>query len=121
MVVLSVFDGMSCGQIALKELGFPVSKYYASEIKDHAIKCTKTNFPNTVHIGDICKVSYKDGILETENGIFEVGKIDLFIGGSPCQDVSNLMPDRQGLAGTQSSLFWEYVRLLHETKPQYFK
>lgn len=92
MVVLSLFDGMSCGQIAFEKLGIRFDgvndKYFASEIKKYAIKVTKENYPNTIHIGDVTKVSYKDGILYTENGEHEVGKIDYLIGGSPCQDFS---------------------------------
>lgn len=99
MIVLSLFDGMSCGQIALNQLGFKIEKYFASEIKPHAIKCTQLNFPDTIQIGDVRKVSYKDGILTTANGCFEVGKIDLLIGGSPCQDLSILMRNREGLEG----------------------
>lgn len=95
MVVLSLFDGMSCGQIALNQLGIKIEKYFAAEIKPHAIKCTQHNFPNTIQIGDVRKVSYKDGILTTANGLFEVGKIDLLIGGSPCQDLSVLMRNRK--------------------------
>lgn len=52
MIVLSLFDGMSCGQIALNQLGFKIEKYFASEIKPHAIKCTQLNFPDTIQIGD---------------------------------------------------------------------
>ena len=63
MKVLSFCDGMSCGQIALKKLGIPVEAYYASEIKDIAIKVTLDNFPETVEIGDVRDVSYKDGSL----------------------------------------------------------
>ena len=96
VVVLSLFDGMSCGQIALNQLGIEIEKYFASEIKPHAIKCTQYNFPQTIQIGDVRKVSYKDGILTTANGCFEVGKIDLLIGGSPCQDLSILMRNRGG-------------------------
>lgn len=120
MVVLSLFDGMSCGQIALNRLGIVPAAYYAAEIKPHAIKVTTTNFPATVEIGDVRKVHYNDGQLKTENGTFEAGKIDLLIGGSPCQDLSNLMSERKGLEGDKSSLFWEYVRLVRETKPRFF-
>lgn len=63
MIVLSLFDGMSCGQIALNQLGIKIEKYFAAEIKPHAIKCTQHNFPDTIQIGDVQKVSYKDGIL----------------------------------------------------------
>jgi site-specific DNA-cytosine methylase len=60
MIVLSLFDGMSCGQIALNQLGIKIEKYFAAEIKPHAIKCTQHNFPDTIQIGDVQKVSYKD-------------------------------------------------------------
>ena len=72
MNVLSLFDGMSCGQIALERAGVKVNQYYASEIKVHAIKVTKEHYPNTIHIGDVTKVSYEDGVLYTENGEFNV-------------------------------------------------
>lgn len=120
MNVLSLFDGMSCGQIALNELGIIPEKYYAAEIKPHAIKVTKANFPNTIHIGDVRKVFYKDGVLQTENGVFEVGKIDLLIGGSPCQDLSGMNKNQIGLAGDKSSLFWEYARIKKEVLPSFF-
>ena len=114
ITVLSLFDGMSCGQIALSRLGIKVKKYYAAEIKAHAIRVTKHNFPDTIHIGDVTKVSYKDGILYTENGDFECGNIDLLIGGSPCQDLSAMNKNQIGLAGSKSSLFWEYNRIRKE-------
>lgn len=94
--------------------------YFASEIKDHAIKCTKTNFPNTIHLGDVKKIRYENGVLYSENGNFEVPKIDLFIGGSPCQDLSSLMRNRQGLRGSKSSLFYQYLRIKEEASPKYF-
>lgn len=74
MVILSLFDGMSCGQIALKELGVTIDKYYASEIDKFAIQNTMANFPDTVQLGDVRQVDAKS-----------LGKIDLLIGGSPCQ------------------------------------
>ena len=119
MIVLSLFDGMSCGQIALNQLGLKVEKYFASEIKPHAIKCTQHNFPNTIQIGDVCKISYKDGILTTENGSFEVGKIDLLIGGSPCQGFSRAGKELN-FNDERSKLFFEYARILKEVNPAYF-
>lgn len=107
--VLSLFDGMSCGQIALNNLGLKVENYLASEIKKHAIQCALDNFPNTKHIGDVTKVKGSD-----------LPKIDLLIGGSPCQDFSRANSVRDGLQGTKSMLFYEYIRLLEETKPKYF-
>lgn len=120
MIVLSLFDGMSCGQIALERIGAKVDRYFASEIKKHAIKVTKENYPGTIHIGDVTKVSYKDGVLYTEEGNYIVGKIDLLIGGSPCQDFSILKANGKGLEGDKSKLFYEYLRLLKEIKPTYF-
>lgn len=119
MIVLSLFDGMSCGQIALNQLGFEVEKYFASEIKPHAIKCTQHNFPGTIQVGDVCKISYKDGILMTENGSFEVGKIDLLIGGSPCQGFSRAGKELN-FNDERSKLFFEYARILKEVNPTYF-
>ena len=120
MNVLSLFDGMSCGQIALERAGIKVDNYYASEIKKHAIKVTTKNYPNTIQLGDVTKIQYKDGILYTENGNFNVRKIDLLIGGSPCQDFSLMKADGKGLEGDKSKLFYEYLRLLKEVKPKYF-
>lgn len=109
MNVLSLFDGMSCGQIALNRLGFKVENYFAAEIKKHAIQCTLDNFPNTKQIGDVTKIKGSD-----------LPKIDLLIGGSPCQDFSRANSVRDGLKGMKSMLFYEYVRLLEETKPTYY-
>ena len=119
MIVLSLFDGMSCGQIALNQSGFEVEKYFASEIKPHAIKCTQHNFPDTIQIGDVCKISYRDGILTTENGSFKVGKIDLLIGGSPCQGFSRAGKELN-FNDERSKLFFEYARILKEVNPTYF-
>lgn len=122
MIILSLFDGISCGQIALNRQGIPITRYYASEIKPSAIKVTKHNYPDTIHIGDVTKVRYENGILYTENGIFE-DKIDMVIGGSPCQDFSPLKwmnYESKGLEGEKSSLFFEYLRILREVEPTYF-
>lgn len=118
---LSLFDGMSCGRIALDRLGITPTSYYASEIDKNAIKCSKANWEDITHIGDVTKVSYKDGVLYTESGEYEV-EIDLLIGGSPCQDFSSarvmgtngVVP--QGLKGDKSGLFYEYLRILNEIK-----
>lgn len=120
MNVLSLFDGMSCGQIALNRIGIKDYKYYASEIKNHAIKCTQYNYPDTIQIGDVTKIHYKDGILYTENGEYKVGKIDLLLGGSPCQDFSILKVNGKGLEGDKSKLFYEYLRILKEVSPDFF-
>lgn len=120
MIVVSLFDGMSCGQLALDELGIKPDRYFVAEIKDHAIKCSKHNFPETIHLGDVKKVRYENGVLYSENGQFDVPNVDLFIGGSPCQDLSSLMRNRQGLKGQRSSLFYEYLRIKEELNPKYF-
>lgn len=105
--VLSLFDGMSCGQIALNKLGIKYDNYYASEIDKFAIGVTKKNYPNTIHLGDVRDVKGED-----------LPKIDLLFGGSPCQSFSNA-GNGKGFEGS-SGIFWEYVRVLKEVKPKYF-
>lgn len=122
MNVLSLCDGMSCGQIAFEKLGIKVDTYYASEIKDIAIKATKHNFPNTIHIGDVTKINYKDGVLHTEFGEYKTN-IDIVIFGSPCQSFSRAMKQNRkvGLEDMQrSGLFFECHRVLKEVNPKYF-
>lgn len=128
--VLSLFDGMSCGQIALRELGIPIDAYYASEVDKFAIQQTQLNFPNTIQLGDVRNVDVKS--------VCEGGNIDLLIGGSPCQSFS-FAGKRAGMKTTeneeiytlerylqikhegfefegQSYLFWEYMRILTELR-----
>jgi len=107
MNVLSLFDGMSCGQLALNKIGLKYDNYYASEIDDYSIKITQHNFPNTIQLGSVTDI--KANVLP---------KIDLLIGGSPCQSFSNA-GNGKGFDG-KSGLFWEYVRLFNELKPKYF-
>lgn len=123
MIVLSLFDGISCGRVALQRAGIKVDKYFASEIKQSAIKCSKDNWDDIIQIGDVTKVSYANGILTTEKGSFNVGKIDLLIGGSPCQNFSIARTSNysvEGLDGDKSKLFYEYLRILKEVKPDNF-
>lgn len=123
MNVLSLFDGISCGQLALIRAAIKIDNYYASEIKKYAIKVTQNNFPNTIQLGNVTKIKYKDGILYSENGLFNVGKIDILIGGSPCQNFSiarACMYEIDGLKGDKSKLFYEYLRILKEVNPTYF-
>lgn len=108
MKVLSLFDGMSCGRIALDKAGIKVTKYYASEIDKYAIEIAKKNYPDTVHVGDVRQVQAAD-----------IGEIDLLIGGSPCQGFS-FAGHQLNFDDPRSQLFWEYVRLLKELKPKYF-
>ena len=120
--VLSLCDGMSCGHIALEKAGFKVGKYFASEIKDVAIKVTKDNYPETIHIGDVNKITYKDGVLHTEVGDFETD-IDIVMFGSPCQSFSRAMIKERkiGLEDPErSGLFYECNRVLKEVNPKYF-
>lgn len=119
MNILSLFDGISCGQIALNREGRKYNNYFASEIKQNAIKVTQHHYPNTIQIGDVTKVSYKDGVLFTENGNYRIA-IDMIIGGSPCQDFSIINIQQLGLQGEKSKLFYEYLRLLKEINPKYF-
>lgn len=109
--VMSLFDGMSCGRIALDKLGVEINTYYASEIKEDAIKVTQYNYSKTKQLGSVTEID--------ENNI---SVIDVIIGGSPCQNLSVAMAKqhRKGLDGDKSSLFYEYYRLLQEIKPKYF-
>ena len=108
MNVLSLFDGMSCGQLALQRAGIQVENYYAAEIDKYAIKVTQANFPNTVQLGDVNAV-------DTDS----LPDIDLLIGGSPCQGFS-FAGKQLNFDDPRSKLFWEYVRLLNVLKPKYF-
>ncbi len=106
--VLSLFDGMSCGQIALEKAGIEVGKYYAAEIDKYAIKVAKANYPDMIHLGDVREVKADS-----------LPKIDLLIGGSPCQGFS-FAGKQLNFDDPRSKLFWEYVRLLKDLKPKYF-
>lgn len=108
MNVLSLFDGMSCGQIALNRAGIPYEKYYASEIDKHAIKVTQHNYPDTIQVGSVIDIKGTD-----------LPKIDLLIGGSPCQGFS-FAGKQLNFDDPRSKLFFEFVRLLKECKPKYF-
>lgn len=122
MVVLSLCDGMSCGRLAMERVGIPVEKYFASEIKDVAIKVTMDNFPDTEEIGDVNKVFYEDGVLHTEKGNYKT-PIDIVFFGSPCQTFSAAMRSelRTGLENKEKSgLFLECCRVLKEVNPKYF-
>jgi len=126
--VLSLFDGISVAQQAIKEMGYEVV-YYASEINKYAIQITQKNHQNTIQLGDVrnirgdIKVEKPQYIFSNENGELlshYTGGIDLLIGGSPCQDLSVAKGSREGLKGRRSALFYEYLRILKEIKPKYF-
>lgn len=119
ITVLSLFDGMSCGMIALQRAGIKVKAYYASEIDKPAMKVAKHNWSDITHIGDVTKVFYAEGWLFTQNGEFYVGKIDLLIGGSPYQGFS-FAGKQLNFSDPRSKLFFEYVRLLRESEADYF-
>nr|DAD69777.1 MAG TPA: Cytosine specific methyltransferase [Siphoviridae sp. ctfYP22] len=106
MKVLSLFDGMSCGQIALRELGVPIDRYYASEIDKHAIAQTRLNFPDTIQLGDVEK--WREWNIEWE-------EIDLLLAGSPCQGFS-LAGKMLGHDDPRSRLYWVFLDILHHVQ-----
>ena len=108
MKVLSLFDGMSCGMIALDRLGIKVDKYYASEIDKYAIQVSQANYPNIIQIGDVCDIKAED-----------YQDIDLILAGSPCQGFS-FAGKQLAFDDPRSALFFEFIRLLKEIKPKYF-
>ena len=108
MNVLSLFDGMSCGRLALDRLGIKVDKYYASEIDKYAIQVASANYPDTIQIGDVCDVKGED-----------YPNIDLILGGSPCQGFS-FAGHQLAFDDPRSALFFEFVRVLKEVNPKYF-
>ena len=106
LIVLSLFDGISGGQIALERAGYKVNKYYASEVDKYAIQITQKNYPNTIQLGDVTK--WKEWDIDCES-------IDLLIGGSPCQDLT-FAGKMKGLGGERSSLFYCYRDILNHIK-----
>lgn len=108
MNVLSLFDGMSCGQIALERSGISIDTYYASEIDKYCIKITQKNYPNTIQLGNVINID-----------IEKLSKIDLLIGGSPCQGFS-FAGKQLNFEDQRSILFFEFVRILKQISPKYF-
>jgi len=108
MNVLSLFDGMSCGRIALERLGIPIDNYYASEIDKYAIQVSQANYPDIIQVGDI-----------TELDLSTLPKIDLIMGGSPCQGFS-FAGKQLAFDDPRSALFFEFVRCVKELQPKYF-
>lgn len=107
--VVSLFDGISCGMLALIKSGIKVENYIAYEIDKYAIQISKKNFPTIIHNGNVVNADF-----------YKYAGFDLLIGGSPCQDLSIAKTNRQGLLGSRSSLFFEYVKALNIIKPKYF-
>ena len=124
--VLSTFNGMGCIWIALDRLGIKVNKRFSSEIDKYSNIVNNNNYPNTIQLGDICGVQYEDGALlhhqndnPLKNGGSFITDIDLLVGGSPCQGFS-CAGKQLNFDDPRSKLFFEFVRLLKETKPRYF-
>lgn len=136
--VVSLFNGHSGGNISLDEAGITYKNYYSSEVDKHALKMEKHLYPNNIQMGNVKNVYYKDGVLTTDNGIFNVGKIGILLGGSPCQSFS-FAGKRNGMTTIEnievvtldqylklkaenfefegySYLFWEYMRILEEIR-----
>lgn len=123
LTVLSLCDGMAGARIALDRCNIQVDKYYASEIKNSAIKCATTNYPDIIEIGNVKSISYQNKILKTSVGDFTVDHFDLVCFGFPCQSLSKLMnaKGRIGLEDKEKSgLFYECYRILQEVNPTYF-
>jgi DNA-cytosine methyltransferase len=108
MKVLSLFDGMSCGRIALDQLGIPVDTYYASEIDKYAMQVSQANYPEIIQVGDICDLDPNDYM-----------DVDLVLAGSPCQGFS-FAGKQLAFDDPRSALFFEFIRLLKAIKPKYF-
>jgi len=138
LTVLSLFDGISCWRIAIERAGFEIDQYLAAEIKDHAIKISKDNYPDIIRLWNVKDISYykntktltystekitwigKKKIIEKEiHNIVLENWIDVLIGWSPCQDFS-MAWKRLNFDGNKSVLFFEYLRLLKEISPKYF-
>lgn len=106
--VLSLFDGMSCGQIALERAGIKVNNYYAAEIDKYAIKVTQANYPDTIQLGDVTNIDFD-----------ALPQMDLLIGGSPCQGFS-FAGKQLNFDDPRSALFFEFVKALKANHPTYF-
>ena len=110
MNVLSLFDGMSCGQLALERAGVEVDNYFACEIDKYAIQVAQKNFPDTMQLGDVQNIKIPD---------YREGSIDLLMGGSPCQGFS-FAGGQLAFDDPRSKLFFEFVKVKDTIKPKYF-
>ena len=108
MIVLSLFDGCSCAQVALKRSNITITKYYASEVDKYVIETTQKNFPDTIQLGDV--KNWKE---------WNIPKPDLIVGGSPCQGFS-FAGKKLNFEDDRSKLFFEYVDIVHHFQPKYF-
>jgi len=119
LTVLSLFDGISCGRLALDRLGIEV-KYYASEVDKYALKVSKHHYPDTIHLGDVRNVRYVRHTkqLVCDSGVYDVGDIDLLIGGSPCQGFSK-NGKKNDFEHEESRLIYEFERIRNECRPRY--
>lgn len=109
MRVLSLFDGISCGRVALEKAGITVAEYVAYEIDKYAIQVSKFNYPDIKHCGNVVGADFS-----------KYKGFDLVMGGFPCTDLSIAKRNRKGLSGEHSGLFWELVRAIKEVNPRYF-
>lgn len=108
MKVVSLFDGISCGRVALERVGLPISRYVAFEIDQNAVNCSSWNYPDIEYRGSVVGADFS-----------EFKDIDIVMGGFPCQDLS-LAGNRKGLTGKRSSLFWYLAEAIEIIKPRYF-
>lgn len=111
MNVISLFDGISCARVALDKSKIKVKNYYACEIEKNAIEISKKNYSDIIQLGSV--IDFRKNMIGNK-------KIHLLIGGSPCQDLSIAKKNREGLEGSRSNLFYEYVRIMKLVKPKYF-
>lgn len=123
MNVLSLFDGMSCGQLALQRANVSVDNYFACEIDKYAMQIANKNFPNTIQLGDVLDLETNSGKLAIPYKKYGLTKqyaeIDLLMGGSPCQGFS-FAGKQLNFSDPRSKLFFEFVRIMEEVKPKYF-
>lgn len=115
LVVVSLFDGISCGLQALKNSGYSISGYYASEIDKKAISVSEHNHPEVIRIGDVSNVTIECGWLTCDTGRYYVGKIDLLLAGSPCQGFS-FAGKQLNFEDPRSKLYFQFKRILSEAK-----
>jgi len=117
MNVLSLFDGMSCGQLALERANIEVDNYFSCEIDKYAIQIAQKNFPNTIQLGDVTEVA--DDLEYAKIDKAKIKDITLLLGGSRCQGYS-FAGDQLAFDDPRSKLFFEFVKIMKLVKPKYF-